>query len=331
MSQSMTMTPFMKDIADKLKEERKLADSTILQYMQTLFKLNDSQPFKNLAWTKAIEAVQNKISSYAASTQATQYMILTSVLSLFADKAGYKKAYNHWREKMLEARKSLDEANGGNAKNEKQEEAWLTWEEIAKKKAELESKVNEFKHSKHITSPQFETLTKYLLLSLYTEIPPRRNQDFLDMYVVKKFGKDNDATKNYLDLTTRKFIFNKYKTAKTYGQQMVDIPDSLWDALMLYLQLHPLAKQKSKEYKLLVKFDGSPLSSVNAITRILNRIFGKKVGSSMLRHSYLSHKYGHTLQDMQEDAEEMGHSVSEATKTYVKFDDAPKNEIVNSR
>lgn len=329
----MTLTPFMNELGEKLKEQRKLADSTIVQYMQTLFKLNESQPFKNLAWTKDIERVQNRISSYAPSTQATQYMILTSVLSLVSDKSGYKRVHAHWRDKMMEARKSLDEANSGNTKNEKQEDAWLSWEEISKKKAELASKVAEFSSAKHITSPQFDTLTKYVLLCLYIDIPPRRNQDFLDMFVVKKYGKDTDNNKNYLDLSSRKFIFNRYKTAKTYGQQVVDIPESLWSALNVFLHFHPLAKQKAKEYKLLVKFDGSPLSSVNAITRILNRIFGKKIGSSMLRHSYLSSKYGDTLQSMQEDAKEMGHSVSEATKTYVKFEDEPqaKNEIVNSR
>ena len=326
----MTITPFMSELGAKLKEDRKLADSTITQYLQTLFKLNDSQPFKNLSWTKNLEDVQNRITSYAISTQATQYMVLTSVLSLFADKAGYKKVYNHWREKMLEARKSLDESNSNGQKNEKQEDAWLTWEEISKKKEEIASKVAEFASAKHITASQFETLTKFILLALYTDIPPRRNQDFLDMYVIKKYGKDTDNNKNYLDLSSRKFIFNKYKTAKTYGQQIVDIPDSLWNTLSVFLNFHPLAKQKTKEFKLLVKFDGSPLSSVNAITRILNRIFGKKIGSSMLRHSYLSSKYADTKDELIEDTKMMGNSPAMAMNTYIKSEE-PKNEIVRSK
>ena len=56
----------------------------------------------------------------------------------------------------------------------------------------------------------------------------------------------------------------------------------------------------------LVNADGSPLESVNAITRILNRVFGKNVGSTMLRHIYLSSKYD--VKEMDDDAEKMAHS-----------------------
>jgi hypothetical protein len=58
----------------------------------------------------------------------------------------------------------------------------------------------------------------------------------------------------------------------------------------------------------LVYQDGRPLESVNAITRILNRIFGKSVGATMLRHIYLSSKYD--VEEMNKDAEIMAHSSS---------------------
>ena len=66
----------------------------------------------------------------------------------------------------------------------------------------------------------------------------------------------------------------------------------------------------------------SPLSS-NGITKVLNRIGrkhrGKPFGSSILRHSYLSHKYGKVNEDKEKDADIMGHSVSTQTD-YVKKD-----------
>ena len=58
-----------------------------------------------------------------------------------------------------------------------------------------------------------------------------------------------------------------------------------------------------------------PVDKENGITRILNKIFGKKVGSSMLRHIYLSSKYNIT--EMKEDADAMGHSTKEQ-KDYLK-------------
>jgi integrase len=110
-----------------------------------------------------------------------------------------------------------------------------------------------------------------------------------------------------------------YKTAKSYGEQTEDVPAELQSTLAAYIKHHPLAKAKAREFRLLVKADGSPLNSVNAITRILNKIFGKKIGSSMLRHIYLSSKYGQTNNDMEETAKAMAHSVSQQ-KDYIKHD-----------
>ena len=158
------------------------------------------------------------------------------------------------------------------------------------------------------------------MLSLYTQIPPRRNADYADMYVVGKWSDKLDKNKNYYDVATNTFIFNKYKTAKKYGEQRVSLADApeLVNAIGMYLKHHPLHKgkiTKSTEFRFLAYEDGSPLSAVNAITRILNKTLGRKVGSSMLRHIYLSNKYD--IKDMKETAEEMGHSVNEALK-YAK-------------
>jgi integrase len=58
-------------------------------------------------------------------------------------------------------------------------------------------------------------------------------------------------------------------------------------------------------------------TSGSAMTKALNRIFGKKVGASMLRHSYLTSKYGKVTDEMAKDAELMAHSVSQQSD-YIK-------------
>ena len=316
MATSMKVTDFMIQLQNRLIADRKIAESTANQYIQTLWSLNGKRPFNNLAWLKKFNEVQERINTYAPSTQLNQYMVLTSALSLFADKPTYKSAYNYWKDKMMEGKKEKAGSNP-HEKSDTQEENWLTWDEVSKKKFGLKEDISQFISNRNITAGQYDKLLQYVVLSLYTDIAPRRNQDYLDMYVVKKLTKDADTNKNYYDLTTHKFYFNKYKTAKTYGQQSVDVPPELQTALAVYLKHHPLDKSKQKEFKLLVKQDGSNLNSVNAITRILNRIFGKNVGSSMLRHIYITSKYGNTIKDMEETAEEMGHSVSEQ-RQYMK-------------
>ena len=144
------------------------------------------------------------------------------------------------------------------------------------------------------------------------------------MYVVKKWSEYMPKDRNYLDMggskVPKQFIFKKYKTAKKYGEQKVEIPNTeeapLADALLCLLKHHPLNNAKTKEFKLLVSHDGSPLTTVNVITRILNKIFGKKIGSSMLRHIYITGKYGELKNEMAKDAEVMGHSVSEQQNVY---------------
>jgi len=93
-----------------------------------------------------------------------------------------------------------------------------------------------------------------------------------------------------------------------------------------YFKFHPLLKGKKINTKtnidFLVNYDGSPLPSPNGITRILNKIFGKRISSSMLRHIYLSSLYGDTLEKMKETADKMGHSI-ETQKEYIKTSTAP--------
>jgi integrase len=148
------------------------------------------------------------------------------------------------------------------------------------------------------------------------------------MYVVKKWNEKMPTDKNYLDLATQQFIFNKFKTQKTYGQQKIAIPAELMRVIQLYLKHHPLVKgnkTKTTEFKFLVFPDGSPLTAVNAITRILNRVFGKKIGSSMLRHIFLSSKYD--IDEMETDATAMGHSVEEQKK-YLRGSGEEKDEVI---
>jgi hypothetical protein len=68
----------------------------------------------------------------------------------------------------------------------------------------------------------------------------------------------------------------------------------------------------------LVKFDGTPLDVSNQITRILNKIFDKRVSVSMLRNIYLTDKYSDVMNEMSDDVKAMGTSINIATTNYIK-------------
>jgi integrase len=323
----MESTEFMLHLAQQLMTERKVAESTANAYIKSLYAINGKKSFKNLAFLKDTESVERKISEYAETTQRALFATIVSVLSLYKTKPGFKKPYSHYYELMMKRSGEGRADAEKNEKTEKQKENWLSWKQVEERRADLKTEADKIT-KKTATPSEFDTLLQYLVLSLYTDVQPRRNQDYLDMYIVKKWSDKLPQDKNYLDLTNKKFVYHKYKTAKKYGTQTLDIPETLMEAVNKFLKYHPLWKgRKVAPVKLLVCADGTPLVAVNAITRILNRIFGKKVGSSMLRHIYISDKYGDLIEEQKEDAEAMGHSVALQRDYYKKGDDDGPDEI----
>ena len=319
---AMRVNEFMLELAKKLREEKKVAESTANAYIRAMYLLNGKQPYKNLTFLKNTSAIADLVSKYAESTIKTIYASIVSVLSLFKDKPTYKKIYQHYYDLMM-GKSEEAKQNESSDKTQKQTDNWITWDEVQKKVADLREKVAEFKSNKSITSQQYESLLHYLIVSLYTETQPRRNQDYLDMFVAKK--QPTETEHNYVVLTKTKptsFIFNKFKTSKKYGQQTLEVPETLANVISEYLKFHPLKKNAS--YKFLVSYDGTPVTAVNAITRVLNKIFGKRVGSSMLRHIFLSTKYD--IKEMEKDANAMGHSVEEQKK-YMKGSGESTQEV----
>lgn len=327
---------FMLNLHKRLTEKthgdppRQMSETTASAYIKTMTILNGKQPFKNLSFLKKTEEIEKKIAEYAESTQKTLYATIASVLSLEKDKAGYKKPYKFYYDKMMDKAKTAKVEGGKVEANEKQTENWLTWDDIKNKLKELKEKTEQFSSVKHLSAEQFHTLLSYLILSLYVEVPPRRNQDYLNMKVFRALKKDKieelPKDKNYLILSKgvpTEFIFNVYKTSKTYGQQKVAIPETLRDVITVYLK-H--LRDKAKEFSLLrVGSSRENMEQANAITRVLNKTFGKKIGSSMLRHIYLSSKYD--IADMTKDANAMGHSLEEQ-KAYLKVLPEPPTGLV---
>jgi len=301
----------MLDLAKELVEKKEVSESTASAYIRMLIQLNDKKEFKNLTFLKKKEDIERKLETYAESSQKTILSAITSVLTLYKDKPTYKKVYQYYYDRMMDKGKKLNERDTSQ-KTEKQEENWIEWKDVQAIRDDLSNKVKEF--GKKISNDDFTTLLHYMILSLYTEIEPRRNLDYLDMVVVKKWKDTMPSDKNYVELNPTRFIFNKYKTAKTYGRQVLDIPEALQKSIKLYLSYHPL--KKSAVFPFLVYGDGRPLTVVNSITRILNKIFHKNVGSSMLRHIFITDKFGDVKNEMEDVANKMGHSVVEQQGTY---------------
>jgi hypothetical protein len=131
----------------------------------------------------------------------------------------------------------------------------------------------------------------------------------------------NDDMYNYLDMNKQQFVFNNYKTQGKYNQVVVPIEENLMNVIMLYLNNHPeKSKLKNNNYNVLFlkTFYNEPIEKSQEITRIINKIFGKNIGSSMFRNMCLSNKYSNLIDELKSDTKDMGTSVDIALSTYIK-------------
>lgn len=303
----------------ELMNKKGLSDSSIKNYIRNLEILNDDKPLKNLTFLKDKENILKKLENKKENTQRSYLISVVSALKTEDNKKN-EKLYNFFYEKMMNMNKELKERESKNEKTETQNANWITKEEIDNILNDLVNEVKTYK--KDITEKQYNEVLKMIVLSLYVLQAPRRNADYQYMVIVK--DKVPDDKINYLVYDKKEFWFRKYKTAKTElkdkSELIVPINEKLFENINLYLKHHPTIKGKkvkNDDVPFLVNYEGEPLLAVNSITYIMNRIFKKNIGSSMMRHFYTSHKYGDILQEMKADAQNMSHSL-EQQKDYIK-------------
>jgi hypothetical protein len=192
-------------------------------------------------------------------------------------------------------------------KNQKQIDNWLSTEEIQKIYDDLETKTKPLFKKKELSTKEILKIQDFVILSLFTLIPPRRAMDYIEF----KINNINTNKDNYIKGTN--LIFNTFKTSKQKGTQTIKIPKQLKSILSKYIKLIA-----DKSDYLIFNNKYQQLSTPNFTLR-LNKIFGKKVSVNMLRHIYLSEKHADNLKEMQQDFKDMGSSMKQSA-TYIKND-----------
>ena len=150
-----------------------------------------------------------------------------------------------------------------------------------------------------------------MIALLYSHYPLRN--DFGDVEVVSKSAFNNTTheervKQNYLikEQAKMSLVLNEYKTSKKYGEKTISIDPEIRKVLLLWFK-------HNRSGFLLADKKGNALGS-NGITKSLAKVglqrLQKRLGSSLLRHSYLSHKYANDTQEKQKDADLMMHSVA---------------------
>ncbi|ALN97657.1 hypothetical protein [Dishui lake virophage 1] len=308
------MNSFENNLAERFSDAN-ISQSSQKLYFSNLRKLNGGSPLTDFKFLEKPETIAERLKDYAPTTQRNFYIAIVSALNLGGTQPKHKKLYTKYYDMMLTKNKEVKEIKHD-------PETLPKWDEITEKRNTLGNQVVAFADAKQLTPPQYETLLKWVVVSLYTLQAPRRNGDYLNCYIVDKNSPQLPEDRNYITLKDpQEFVFHKYKTDKKYGTQTEAVEPELKRVLQIYYKHHPLLvkgrlPKENPAVKFLVYADGEPVSQLNAITRILNSALGKGTGSSKLRHAYLTDKYGKLTQEQSEDAEKMGHSVAQQ-KEYI--------------
>lgn len=192
---------------------------------------------------------------------------------------------------------------------EKEQKSFMHWEDIIQFHKDLLSETDYNSH---------DSFLNYVILSLYTLHPPvRADYAMMKVFVDESLVPPN-FTDNYCVLQTNpRFVFQKYKTSKTGGINIVPMDSHLHQILIQWMGLN------HSDY-LLTTYVAShnifkPISENALVKRIISlftRHKNKPVSINTLRHSFVSfmYRYDQTLKDKKSNADKMMHSTSMAEK-----------------
>tara|TARA_R110002020_G_scaffold215476_2_gene422728 strand:- start:152 stop:1024 length:873 start_codon:yes stop_codon:yes gene_type:complete len=288
------------DIAKEIKEKRPhLHEKSVKTYASVLKSIMnelDLTSIKDFNKPKKILDYLGEMPPNKRKTRLSALFVLTE--------------NNKYKIKMLD---DINEYNNDVKKQEKTEtesDNWISKEEIMSLYEKMKKDAYSLMRKKDLKMKDFQEIQNFIMLALFVLIPPRRALDYVEM----KIKNVDKSTDNYIQ--GNKLYFNTYKTSKSKGQQVIDIPKELKTILSKWVKLNPT------DY-LLFDAKNNKLSSVKVNQRF-NKIMGKPNFSvNMFRKIFLTSKYGDTIKEMKEmekDMQEMGSSKAQVNH-YVKFED----------
>ena len=288
-------------ILNYIKDKRpNISKSSLKTYESILRNLYDKMGWETKNYNmEFFDKEPEKVLKYLKDLPSNKRKTVLSALVVITD----NKAY---RELMID---DIKEYNKEQAKQEKPDnDNWVEHDELDKIYKVLRHNASLLYKKETLNNTDLQEIQNYIILTLFNGeyIPPRRSKDYVN-FKIKNIDKEKD---NYINKNS--FIFNSYKTAKTYGQQQVEIPKQLKTILNKWIKVNPT------DY-LLFDSNNKPLSNVKLNQR-LNKLFGKKAGVNQMRKTFLSNKYQPLIEmnrDLEKTMNEMGTSRNQEN-IYIK-------------
>ena len=305
----------MDELKVLIREKRpNITDTSVKTYASILKNLFYKDPDNkdkniNIEWYKKTDKVIPILKEKNAQTRKT---ILAAIIVLLDGKAPME-----YVDMMNGDAKSVADNYAKQEKSEKQEKNWIDYEEVVNNWNAKYKKVKPMLYStEEKDKKEMREMVNFMALTVTSGIffTPRRSE-----WIYTKVKNYDPKKDNYLDLKNNHFVFNQYKTAKSIGEEKIPFPKEFKSILTRYL------KFSDNDYLIYNSLD-KPMSSVN-LAQLLNKMYGKEISTTMLRHIYLTHKFKDlpALEDLKEAAKGMGQKKLETMLEYVKNDKKPED------
>ena len=311
----------MEQVTELIKKDRpNIREITLKNYGRYLKTIMGGLDAKDIKIVKQF----SKVKPYLESRKMSVRKALTASILVYLraeDKEKNEEVINKYRIYLLDLNKAYNKDKGDREKNDRENSNWATLQQLHEIRGKLYKRIieNNIPQKDELSSRNKDILQQYLVASLYTLLPPRRNiyasVKILPLNQYKKLRGD-DRKQNYLVYNKPKskifFHYGKQKS-RNFDEQKIDATKELKKVLKLYLKFH------TGEY-LLTNKKGARMTE-NGLTKYLNKVFkldGKKISSSMIRKIFSTEITSKAHQLIEDTAEQMGHSVGEQKRSYVK-------------
>ena len=319
----MSFLEDLQTLIEEPKEGKKRSANTTKMYIANIKKLykllgNDDE-MEDLDWLTNVEDVTDILADRHFTTLRNYLnsVIVALIVSEYPEEL--IKEYQSIRDQY---NKQYIDENATGIISKKQEDNFASMDEITDVIKKMKKEIDEKKlFRKDITPKQKALVQMYVMINILTQYPFRN--DLAGMKYIKKkpfskLSKEEKEKNNYLLQDGNKlfFILNEYKTQSKYGEKKIEITkNNLPGLLRKYVLL------LDSEY-LFVSSTGKPISR-NSLTQLLSKTFekylGKKISTTLLRKIYMSSKYDPKInEEMEKDAEIMGHSKETGQAIYTK-------------
>lgn len=314
------MEDLKRQVSEELEKEKKpkvrVSEKSIAQYSTRTKRVHklmyEGKPMENLDWLKDVDGVMKFcLESGNWKTKQSKSAVVNAITSFLRNSKDLPEDLQQVYKKYSAYNSQLANNNvkykKENKLNDKESAVMLPWKEILEKTKDISS------------------LEDKALVSIYTLIPPRRVDDFrlMKIFTKKKGRVVPEDQHNYLVLNAKRvpqeLVFNVYKTAKHYGQQVIKIPNDLKEIIKAYTD-----KGKANDTCLFSQANGQCLSQPGFTSKVRNtfkKYTGKPLTVNSLRHSFISSLDQNKLSIAQREkiAHDMGHNISQQM-TYNKID-----------